>query len=214
MTIEIKVKGGNAGKYLAGVTDERTLCVQDTALPSPEPEGRAVIYRQYLTTTGLASGSNDMQVDGSSTPVEFWVSADPTYDLYISTLSFVIVDASATLSKFGNITALTNGCDLEFFSNEGVVTIATALKSNFDFVRLCGGIPAFGDGAGAFRASNMLSTSEGYLPMLDVEDTFGIPFGLRLRAGSTDKITLRVNDLTTGVDQFDCIAYGFTRRSV
>jgi hypothetical protein len=210
MSIDVKLISG-ANATAVGVTDENALYVQDQGLPPPAPQGRGQVFRQFMTDDGTSSGSNDMQVDGSSTAVEFWVQADSTYDLYISSLSFVIADASATLNKFGNITALTNGCQLEYFTDGGTTTIADALKTNFDFVRLCLGIPSFGDGAGAFRASNVESTSEGYLPVLDIKNVFGIPWGIRLRPGTSDKIILRVRDDTTGVDAFNCIAYGFTR---
>jgi hypothetical protein len=203
------VCGGNGTS--AEVSDENALLVQGLGIPPIEPPGRAQVFRQFLTNGGGAGDSNDMQVDGSTTAVEFWVPANSTYDLYISSLSFVIADASATLNKFGNITALTNGCDLEYFTDGGTTTIASALKSNFDFVRLCQGNPAFGDGAAAFRAGNVEGTSEGYLPVLDFKTVFGLPWGIRLRPGTTDKILVRVNDDTQGVDAFNCIAYGFTR---
>ena len=96
-------------------------------------------------------------------------------------------------------------------SLKGTVTIHDALQTNFDFIRLCAGNPSFGDAAGAFRADNVSSTSEGYLPILDFRSTFGFKWGLRLKVGSQQKLILRVNDNVTGVDQFDCIAYGFTR---
>jgi hypothetical protein len=211
MAIDIKIRDGGNDRD-AKVSTENALLVQGQGLPPLQPPGRGQIFRQFLTNGGGSGDSNDMQVDGSTTAVEFWVPANITYDLYISSLSFVIADASATLDKFGNITALTNGCDLEYFTDGGITTIASALKSNFDFVRLCQGNPAFGDGAAAFRANNTQGTSEGYLPVLDIKSVFGLPWGIRLRPGTTDKILVRVNDNTTGVDAFNCIAYGFTRQ--
>ncbi len=212
MAIDVKIScGGNA--TTANVTNENALSVQEQGIPPIEPKGRAVVFRQYLTADGTASGSNDMQVDGSSTSVEFWVPSNSTYDLYIANISFVIADASAVLNKFGNLTALTNGCDVEYFADGSTTTIGTALKSNFDFVRLCLGSPSFGDGAGAFRASNVESTSEGYLPVLNFSQVFGFPYGIRLRPATSDKLIVRVNDNTTGVDAFNAIAYGFTRQT-
>jgi hypothetical protein len=213
VAIDVRLKDGMGDGNVVSATPENSLCTQDSGLPVPNPLARAVVFRQFLTVDGTATGSNDMQVDGGTTPVEFWVQANQNYDLYIANLSFVIADASATLNKFGNITALTTGCDLEYFSDTGTITVASALKSNFDFVRLCLGNPPFGDGAGAFRASNVESTSEGYIPVLDFKQVFALPWGIRLRAGTTDKVILRVNDLTTGVDAFNCIAYGFTREA-
>ena len=121
-------------------------------------------------------------------------------------------DAGQTLSEFGNTNAaLTNGCVLEYVDEDGPVTIHDALKTNWDFIRLSGGSPAFGDAAAASRASNVSGTSEGYIPFLDLRKTFGFKWGFRLASGSRQKIVLRVRDDLTVPDQFDCIAYGFER---
>lgn len=211
MTINVKILSGDGSGRDAYISEDNAILTQDIGLPPKDVAARARIYRQYLTDDGTSTGSTDMRVNGSSTAVEFWISADTTYDLYISTLSFVIADASATLNNFGNITALTNGCDLEYFAEAGTITIANQLKSNFDFVRTCQGNPAFGDGAAAFRANNVQGTSEGYIPVLDFQKVFGLPWGIKLRPGTTDKLILRVNDNVTGVDAFNCIAFGYTR---
>lgn len=210
MSIDVKIVHQNLH---ANISDENALLIQEQGLPPINPRGRAVVFRQFLTADGTSSGSSDMRVNGSSTAVEFWVPANANYDLYISNISFVIADASATLNSFGNITALTNGCDVEYFADGSTTTIGTALKSNFDFVRLCLGNPPFGDGAAAFRANNVQSTSEGYLPVLDFKKVFGFTYGVRLRPGSADKLILRVNDNTSAVDAFNAIAYGFTRQT-
>lgn len=207
--IRVKIKSGSGNDKDAQVTGESALLVQDSHLPPPSPVGRAVVFRQYLTTDGTAGGTNDMQV---SSDTDFYVPAHPDFELYISTLSFVISDGTSTLNKFGNITALTNGCQLTYFSTEGEITIHDALKTNWDFVRLCQGNPAFGDAAGAFLANNVSGNSEGYIPTLDFKQVFGMSWGIHLRKGTADKIILKVRDTTTGVDQFDCIAFGFTRR--
>jgi len=51
-------------------------------------------------------------------------------------------------------------------------------------------------------------TSKSYLPMIDMAETYGLPFGLRLKKGTTDKIFFRINDNLTGLDKFNAIAYG------
>lgn len=209
--IDVKVIGGGGGKT-ARVTNENSLSTEDTGLPPQTPVGRGQVFRQFLTATGASGGSSDLRVDGSTTPVEFWVAADSTYDLYLQNISFVIADASAVLNKFGNLTALSTGCDFEYFADGGTTTIASALQSNFDFVRLCLGSPSFGDGTAAFRAGNVQGTSEGYIPVLNLKEVFGLSWGVRLRPGTSDKLLIRINDDVTGVDAFNAIAYGFTRR--
>lgn len=178
-------------------------------LGRPASDGALLLpWRAPLAAT---AGSEDMKVSASlAAPSDFYVEAVDGYDTYVVALSFEIADASAVLNKFGNITALTNGCVLEWTAGGGLAqTLHPALKSNFDFVRLCLGMPSFGDGNGAFRANNVSSTSEGFIPVLDVRKTYGMPWGLRLRKGSKDRVTLRVRDNTTGVDSFGCVATGF-----
>ena len=181
---------------------------------SDPPEQKTRIFRQYLTTDGLANnGTNqDMRVNGSVTNVDFYVKADSTKDLYITLLSFVVSDASLALNEFGHITALTNGCVLLYEDSSGTVTIHDAIKTNFDLLRLCAGSPAFGATTNAFIASNVAGASEAIFPILDLKAVFGFPWGVSLRNGSDQRITLRVKDnISVGLDQFDCIAYGFTR---
>jgi len=151
-----------------------------------------------------------MQVAASAAaPSRFWIGAIQEYDIYVKTISIEIADASATLNKFGNITALTNGCKLEWITQDiGTTTIDDALKTNWNFVRMCAGSPAFGDAAGAFRASNVSGTSEGYIPVMDMARVFGNPWGLPLRKGTTDRIEFTIQDNTTGVDSFNAIGFG------
>ena len=180
--------------------------------PPKNEDLTALPFRQYFTNDGTSAGSNDMLVDGSTTNAEFWVGSDADNDIYIKLVSIVIADASATLNKFGNITALTNGVEFSWENgNSGTVVIADALKTNFDFIRLAGGQPAFGDAAGAFLANNVSGTSEAYIPTIDLSYTFGLPWGIRIRKGSTDKLKFVIkDDINTGTvpDEFDAIAYG------
>lgn len=168
---------------------------------SPDP------FRQYFTN----NGSNDMLVDGSVTPVDFTINASSEYDTYVGTMSVIIADASATLTKFGNLVALTNGVEIFWETQDkGVVQIHEGLKTNLDFMRLSGGEPAIGTGADSFKADLSGGGADAYLPMIDIEDIFGLQWGLRLRKGTTDKIVVRIKDNVSGMDQFDIIAYGIT----
>jgi hypothetical protein len=151
-----------------------------------------------------------MQAVGTlADPVIFSISAIDDFDIYINSINIVISDAGATLNNFGNVSALTNGVRMIWETQErGEVEIHEGLKSNFDFVRLCGGQPAFGSGTSAFRANNVVGTSEAYFMNFDIEEVFGLPWGFRLRRGTQDKVSFIIRDDTTGVDGFDAIAYG------
>lgn len=171
--------------------------------------------REYLTLNGDGT-TTDMRVDGSTNEQIFTIKASKNQgedgekrDRYIARMSFVIADAGATLNDFGNIGALTNGVEVRWVTNTfGTVTIAEGLKTNFDFIRFGGGTPMIGSGTDAFRANNVSGTSEAYLPYIDFDEVFGIQWGFRLRHGTNDRFEVIIKDDVTGVDQFDCIAYG------
>jgi hypothetical protein len=123
------------------------------------------------------------------------------------------VDGSVNEQVFSvhpkNLAALTNGMTLCWVTDEfGTVVIADGLVSNWEFVRLSGGNPAYGDSTSSFRASNVSGTSEGYLIQIDFDEIFGIKWGFRLRHGTNDRLELVIKDDVTGVDQFDAICYG------
>lgn len=212
MPIKLILEDGYGSGNKAKINGEGELGVVVHPHPPIDETKAPLPFRQYLTDDGLSTGDNDMMVAGSSSSTfEFCVSARPDIDLYIKNIAVVIADASATLSKFGNITALTNGVEFSYISQtSGTVVIHEALQSNFDFVQLALGQPAFGDGAGAFRAGNVISTSEGYIPTINLAETFGLQWGVRLQKGTKDKICFIIKDDTTGVDRFDAVAYGIT----
>jgi len=176
----------------------------------PQEESLSTIpYRQYLTDDGTTSGSNDMRVDGSTTPQTFCIKAVEDFNLYIRNIAIVISDAGANLSDFGSIAALTNGIDIKWITQDlGTVDIATGLKSNFDFVQTALGQPAFGTGTSSFRANNVVGTSEAYIPVISFPDLFGFSWGIRLRKGTKDKICFTINDNITSIDRFDALAAG------
>ena len=200
---------GQGGRPLK-INGEGEISVSIHTHPPTDEEHESLPFRQYFTTTGISTGSNDMQVAGSlAAPIDFYITASPDYDIFIKTISIEIADAGATLSKFGNISALTNGVKMFWFTQKYADTeIHEGLKTNWDFVRLCGGQPAFGTATFSFIASNVSGTSEGLIPIMNVVDVFGLPWGFRLTKGTTDKIVFRVQDNTTGVDEFNIIGYG------
>ena len=167
---------------------------------------RMRVFRQHLTDDGLPTdGTNqDMRVDGSSTNVDFYIQADSDKDLYITRLAFIIADLNATLQDFGALSALTNGCQLEYTDDQGTVTINDAITTNFELYRVCGNEPQV--------FSNVVGSHEAVLPDMDIVKVFRFQWGILLAAGTLQRITFRVRDnLSSGITQMDCVAYGFTR---
>ncbi len=190
----------------AGVDIFGAVRTRDTGLP---PFGNTVQAIPFNAFFSDEAGSTDMQVAASLVdPVFFEIRPDTDRDRYIKTVQFTIVDQNATLTQFGNIGALPNGTLFEW-DRLGETVLLASMVSNYDHVRLAGGQPSFGDGTAAFRASNVLGTSEAYIPMLDFQLIFGLPWGIRLAAGSDEVLRITVRDDTTGVDGYDCVARGF-----
>ena len=208
MGIDINVVDGTGSGNKVSV-DENALRVSTVGHP-PLLQQKTKIFRQFLTDDGLSTGSSDMLVDGSAVSAEFWVPAHEDDDRYITAVSFVIGDGGANLNEFGGISALTNGCDFEYKNASEVITIHGALKSNWDFIRMCMGFPAFGDAASAYRLTNVEGGAEAYAPVFNFLAVMP-PHGLKLDAGTKEKIVVRVNDDCRVPDVFNAIAYGFDR---
>lgn len=181
--------------------------------PHP-PQGEQLIaepFRQYFSTDGLSSGSNDFTVDGSSTAVDFYIKAIPDYDIYIKSISVVIGDGgSPTLNKYGALAGLTTGVQWCLFNQEvGLYELHDGIKTNLEFIRLGVDTAGIGDGTTAFLADvSGGGTEKSYLPTIDLAETFGLRYGIRLRKGTTDKLIFTINDDLTDLTTHNAIGYG------
>lgn len=217
MSSRTNIVDGTGQGYVAKVDQFNTLWVRDLGIPpttnpddpnSPIGGNIQTIYREFLSLNGDGVITDARQNGSLSSPVLFSVLAESGFDIYVTSISFVIADANLTLSQFGNIGPLTNGLNLYYQETTGQINIGTNIRTNFELIRLSQGNPSWGDPTGAFIANNVLSNSEAVLPVLDFRKVFGIPYGIKLRANSSDKIVLEIRDDIRGVDQFDAIAYG------
>lgn len=207
---EITLNDGFGSGFKASINKFGEIRTINQSLPSNSDRVRQIPYTSFMQN---AAGSSDARVAGSlGNPIDFTIESDSENDIYINTLSFRISDVNASLNKFGNITELTNGIQLIYSNSQfGELILADSLKSNFNFVRLCGGQPSFGDGATAFQASNVSGNSEGYIPTLNFKNQFLLNFGLRIRTKTKDKLIIRVRDDISAIDGFDIFATGFKK---
>lgn len=209
MSIKTNIEDGDGTGRLARVSPEGFLYTQEAPYPPADEDTKLTVYREFLTQNGDGT-TTDMRVNGATTSEIFYINAEPSVDIYITTVSFLIADAGASLSEFGGITALTNGCRFYYEDQNGEINIGTNLTSNFEFVRLCQGNPAFGGGSSAFLANNVVGNSEAFIPVFDFR-TFGFKWGLKLAAGTNNRLVMEINDNVSGIDAFNAIAYGFRR---
>lgn len=208
MPIKAQIHDAQSGKNVV-VNGRNAMYVSQMPEP-PLVEQKSKPFVQFLTDDGTATGSSDMTVDGSVTTQEFWVQADNANDRYITTLSFLIAGTNAKLSQFGSITALTNGLRVFYNRLDGETTIADPLQTNFAVVRFSCGTPAFGSTNTAFRAGNVVGAIDAFFPCIQLTAIVP-PFGIKLDAGTQQKLVVQVRDDLTGVTAFDVEAFGFDR---
>ena len=157
------------------------------------------------------NGSNDMAINGSSNSVRFSVNAVDSYNIFIKYISVEIGDGgSPSLNKFGALGSLTNGVSWLWNTQaQGDYFLHDGIKTNKQFIRIGGDTHSIGTGVDAFLADvSGGGTEKSYMPNIDIAETFGMPYGLRLRKGTKDNLTFVVNDNLSGLTTFDIVAYG------
>lgn len=198
----------------------------DSVYPPLFDENPLRIFREFMSLNGDGV-TTDMRVDGSVTPQEFFIDANDEFDTYITSLCFTISaeNATITLNEFANLPALTNGCELIFQDSiNGDITIAGSLQTNFDLIQMCRFKPTYGLATGsvfkvpsAIPGATLPDTIFGVLKFADYGYDREYTAGIKLKAGSSDRLTFRINDditglTTTDILAFDIVTYGSTRK--
>ena len=209
MAVRSKIVDGNNE---ASVDSRGNLGVQPSSVPASTTDVIQTVFRQFLTIDGDGT-TTDLRVDGSATSQQAFIQAEPGFDIYIKSCAFLIADVTLTLQNFGAIAPLTNGCRFYYEDlTNGEINIGTSLTSNFEFIRLCNGFPAFYGGTEAFVVNDVRPVGgtdpKGIIPVLDFSSIFGLTDGVKLSSNTKDKLTLEINDNITAIDVFNIIAYG------
>ena len=211
MSIKNVLIDGYGSGYKAKIQKEGTLNVVMHPHPPISETVTSLPFRQFFTDNGRDTGSSDMIVDGSTNSQDFYIEAIPEYSIYIKTISIVIGDGGTpALNKFGSLNELTNGLEW-IYSNRKLAeyVLDDAIKTNLEFIRIGISSAGFGTGVDAFLADVAGGgTEKSYLPVINLSETFGTPYGLKLEKGTTDKIIFRVRDNLGGLITFNAIGYG------
>jgi len=209
MSLKVNVTGVD-GRAL-DINGEGEISVVIHQHPPLDEQITALPFRQYFTDDGISTGSNVMKVNGSSAPVDFYISANEDYDIYIKYITVEIGDGgNPNLNSFGSLGALSDGVAFLWdTTNEPEYELHEGIKTNKEFIRIASDSAGFGDGVNAFLADVSGGGSEkSYLPNFDTTEIYGLPWGLRLKKGSKDKIIFRIQDNLTGLTTFNAIATG------
>lgn len=204
------VDSSGSGKHLK-INGEGEISVVIHQHPPIEEDVSALPFRQYFTDNGMASGSSVMSVNGATNFVDFYISANNNYDIYIKYITVEIGDGGTpALNKFGALTALTNGVAFYWDTQtEPLYELHEGIKTNKEFIRIASDTGAIGTGTEAYLADvSGGGTEKSYLPNMDMKEIYGLPWGLRLRKGTNDRLMFRVQDNLTGLSTFNAIATG------
>ena len=179
------------------VNGEGEISVEVHSHPPLEEKVVGVPYYDYFRDS---NGSNDMVV---TTDTEFSIKALSDTDLWIKSLNVLLADAGAAFDEFGNLPALTNGVQFVWESQDiGLSILHEGIKDNLEFFRYANIEPKIIDLSGGGADSIVVP--------IDLASIFGIPYGIRLRKGTLDKISFIVRDNLTGVTTFNIQARGLT----
>lgn len=212
MARDIRLLDGFGTDNRVKISADGYLNVQMSTDPPLAQETLMTIYREFMKDS---TGATSMITAASG--AEFSVRAETGYDVYIKTLSFLMAGTGLVLDGWGGGagagTALTNGCTLYYEDENGIITVADQLRRNYDVIRLCLGHPTTGGAADAFVVNNTEGTSESVIPQLNFSQ-FGFKYGIKLKAGSSDKIVFKFNDSMAGeaLTSMNIIAYGVRRK--
>jgi hypothetical protein len=189
------------------VTAEGALGVVIHAHP---PLTDAVVLQPFAGDFETGAGVTEMTVDGSAVSVDFSVGADATKTRYIKTIELIISDGSGPrLRDFGGGSALSVGLQFLWESQAGTTLEVGNVRSNFEALKLSAFQPAFGTGSAAFRLNDAIANNvDAYVAVIDMERTFGFPWGLPLIRGTLDRLTFRVRDDLTGVSSVTARGFG------
>lgn len=167
------------------------------------PEGEVVALGSVATVPSNiknefvkdGGSSDDLLVDGSSTPVTFTYDADGTHDISLQEVKFVLASNSVTFGTgyFGATSGpLTNGLKVEVTSG-GETGVVALLKQNEDFVHFAS--------PGGFE---WVVSSKDMMSALWL-----VGGGLKLYAGTADNVKITVqDDIDSAGVYFKCFVKG------
>ena len=196
--------------HVANVRDLDGAVVVGLATPVVPPQGQASKLRFYAGVLGSGGGDTgtvNQNVDGSSTNQEFYVGAHEDYDIHIMQVTIVVADTAIVHSKFGNITALTNGWDLIAEEKNEETFLVKQAKTGGQLIAQSAFKAAYGADATSFELTNWTGTEDAQTCVFPIGDF--IPGGFRIGRGTTDRLLAVVRDDLQGLTEFTVRAIGY-----
>lgn len=156
-------------------------------------------FTQVVDTVGDGTGSQDQNVNGSGTPVEFRVLPPPGKMYGIAGIEIGIRSASAidSMLEYGDVTALTTGVTIESHEVGGsTIKSFAVLKDNFDLFFIGGKASAAGNN----------NDPNAIIVKADFQETFNLP--LRIDSRENEELLVTINDDLTGLLSHTMLVHG------
>lgn len=206
MALDVIIKDSGGGGRQARVLSEQELLVSVHTSPPLLPQ-KSQIFREYMETV---AGSSDMDVDGSTTTVLFYIAAALDADRYVTSLNFYVGYGTAgELFEWADAgSALGTGFRLYYEHDTDQIDIHDAIVTNSDLLRLCVKdlLPV------TWEIRHLAANNDyGYICTINLAHMIP-PYGVKLDKGSSQRLVWEVRDnITVATDVMNAIAYGFDR---
>lgn len=140
------------------------------------------IYRP-LTLDGTFTGDRDMAVNGSVTPVEFYVQPEPNRDFHIKTFIAAVTDSgNAAFTDYGSVSGpLPNGISFFIVTDGQEIPLTLNIKRNIDWAEFA-------------NISNVTSYSGNVNLTTHKANLWENSDGLYLDGKAGDRFGIRIND--------------------
>lgn len=212
LQVRITDSDGNEARLV-----ERGLLVSNHAVPAPGTTTFDQIpFISAISVGGTGEAADtDLRVNGSVNPIDAFISALDEGDLYIKTANiFIEGSGNINLSDFGDIAGgLPNGIST-FIQNQGVKFPITRqpILTNSDMVRIGTLTAGLGSDESAFRLKQQQGSGDtGYNPVWDMTRLAAGTEGVRLSAGTKQRLGITINDDLRSLVSFNIIFSGYIR---
>lgn len=191
------------GKKNSGIRDPRDKRLVTVGI-SGEVQAVPGAVGDLFIANALNAGSPLMAVNGSGTPVDFLINADPTKDIFIEEIRFY---GNANGIKFGQFLSinskLTNGIQVQIRSDEQVTTLPI-LKSTDDLKQ------KFAIGLGQGFQLHVQAGRDHFMAAFRFSSTFPIRKAGTYASGD-DYIRVRIQDNLERIQDLGFLAIGFRK---
>lgn len=190
---------------------ERSILVSPLPYPPIDVPNKVIPFIGNMTING-DTVTTDLNVDGSTTPIDAFIGPPVSGDLYLTTVNILIADGgTVSLNRFGGINnGLTTGVKFFVQTENEKIDISPNLKTNFDLIRIGTLTQGTGGKTDAYLLANAnTSNNDGYNIVIDLKRISS--GGIRMRKDTLDQLGMTINDDLTSVATFDILVSGFIR---